>query len=216
MLMTERIASVYPHKLRRLYWPFLALAEACREVIGTVAGSFRLDDLRYTIPRFTFLGPVTSRPQQRVALFALLRGDEPSGASVLLRLLQTLVEVPHLATGYDLVCYPVCNPTGYEDDAVSTRGGTDVERELWSGSREPEVRILEDELLEQRFSGLVTLHSEWVEAKVRAAPGTRPRPFEQVAPIPAAESSAEDVASAHLFIQVLLDEYRERGPTASR
>ena len=94
MLMTEPVTTIYPHKLRRLYWPFLTLAETYRNVVGTVAGSFRIGELRYTIPRFTLLGPVTSQPQKRLGLFALLRGDEPAGANVLLRLLQTLVAIP--------------------------------------------------------------------------------------------------------------------------
>ncbi|MEJ1972212.1 MAG: hypothetical protein WDM96_06990 [Lacunisphaera sp.] len=71
---------VYPHKLRRIYWPFLALAEVCREVVGTVAGSFEYDAKRYTIPRFVFHGPATSTPPIRLGLFALVHGDEPAGA----------------------------------------------------------------------------------------------------------------------------------------
>ncbi len=76
--MSDPAEPVYPHKLRRLYWPFLALAEVCREVVGTVAGSFEFDAKRYTIPRFVFHGPATSTPPIRLGLFALLHGDEPA------------------------------------------------------------------------------------------------------------------------------------------
>ncbi|HTQ31379.1 MAG TPA: succinylglutamate desuccinylase/aspartoacylase family protein [Opitutaceae bacterium] len=161
MVMLDNPVQVYPHKLRRLYWPFLGLAESCREIIGTVAGSFRWDkDRRYTIPRFTFLGAHGQAPQKRIGLFALVHGDEPAGAAALLKLLQTLAGSPDLARNYDLVCYPVCNPTGYEDDTRSNRFGTDLNREFWRDSEQPEVRILEQELRTQAFDGIIALHAD--------------------------------------------------------
>lgn len=159
-MVMENPTLVYPHKLRRLYWPFLALAEECQQVIGTVAGSFTEDGRRYTIPRFTFLGPLSNVPQKRIALFALLHGDEPAGAAALLKLLQFCAEEPSLATGYDLVCYPVCNPTGYEDGTRFNRSGFDLNREFWRGSLEPEIEILERELRQEQFDGIVALHSD--------------------------------------------------------
>lgn len=42
MVIMNETTAVYPRKLRRLYWPFLALAEGYREVVGTVAGSFEI------------------------------------------------------------------------------------------------------------------------------------------------------------------------------
>ncbi len=161
MVMLHIAPSVHPQKLRRLYWPFLALAEECREVVGTVAGSFEGGEERhYTIPRFTFLGPQGNMPQMRIGLFALLHGDEPAGAFALLRLLETLAVRPGLAAGYDLVCYPVCNPTGYEDATRSNRDGFDLNREFWRGSAQPEVRILEEELRTQQFDGIIALHAD--------------------------------------------------------
>ena len=157
--MAEPVVPVYPHKLRRLYWPFLALAEVCREIIGTVAGSFRIGELRYTIPRFTFLGPTTNVPQKRIGVFALVHGDEPAGALTLLKLLQRFVDRPELAAGYDLVFYPVCNPTGYEDETRHNRAGHDLNREFWQASSQPEVRVLEEELRTRSFDGIVALHA---------------------------------------------------------
>ena len=157
--MTPTITD-YPHKLRRLYAPFLGLAETSREVIGTVAGRFYEDTRYYTIPRFAFFGPPTSVPQRRIGLFALVHGDEPAGAYALLRLLQTLADRPALATGYDLVCYPICNPTGYEDGTRHNRAGRDLNREFWRDSDQPEVRILEEELAAQNFDGIIALHAD--------------------------------------------------------
>jgi len=154
------LEPVYPHKLRRLYWPFLALAEVCREVVGTVAGSFESDAKRYTIPRFVFHGPATSTPPIRLGLFALLHGDEPAGALGLQRFLNLLVDDPAPAAGYELSFYPLCNPTGYEDATRHNRAGFDLNREFWRGSRQPEVGILEQELREQCFDGVIALHAD--------------------------------------------------------
>lgn len=151
---------VYPHKLRRLYWPFLALAEVCREVVGTVAGAFESDARRYTIPRFVFRGPATNVPPIRLGIFALLHGDEPAGALGLQRFLNTLVDQPAPAAGYELVLYPLCNPTGYEDHTRCNRAGLDLNREFWHGSAQPEIKILEQELRDQGFDGIIALHAD--------------------------------------------------------
>jgi len=98
--------------------------------------------------------------QKRIGLFALVHGDEPSGAFALLKLLDTLAGRPALAAGYELVCYPVCNPTGFEDDTRHNRSGFDLNREFWRGSRQPEVLILERELATQGFDGIVALHAD--------------------------------------------------------
>ncbi len=151
---------VYPHKLRRLYWPFLALAEVCREVVGTVAGSFESSGNRYTIPRFAFHGPVANVPPIRLGLFGLIRGDELAGALGLQHFLNALVDNPTFAAGYELVIYPLCNPTGYEDDTPHNRTGLDLNREFWRGSTQPEVQILQDELRRERFDGVIALHAD--------------------------------------------------------
>ena len=150
----------YPHKLRRLYWPFLALAEVCREVVGTVAGSFEVEEKRYTIPRFVFHGPATGMPPIRLGLFALVHGDEPAGALGLQRLLQSLADDPSPARGYELTLYPLCNPTGYEDGSRCNRGGFDLNREFWRGSVQPEIAILEDQLRQRQFDGIIALHAD--------------------------------------------------------
>lgn len=151
---------VYPHKLRRLYWPFLALAETCRAVIGTVAGSFSADGNRYTIPRFVFQGPDTGMPPIRLGLFALVHGDEPAGALAMQNLLTELADQPERAAGYELWCYPLCNPTGYEDGTRCTRAGFDLNREFWRKSPLPEIRIIEQELSERTFDGIIAVHAD--------------------------------------------------------
>ncbi len=158
--MLNASADVYPHKLRRLYWPFLALAEECRQIVGTVAGAFECEGKRYTIPRFVFLGEEGPTRPLRIGCFAVLHGDEPAGALAWQHLLEQLADDPAAAAGYELVVYPLCNPTGYEDGTRHNREGFDLNREFWRGSVQPEVQILERELREQRFDGLVVLHAD--------------------------------------------------------
>jgi hypothetical protein len=160
MVILPTAEQVYPHKLRRLYWPFLALAEVCREVVGTVAGSFEVEEKRYTIPRFVFHGPATNAPPIRLGLFALVHGDEPAGALGLERLLGSLVNDPAPAAGYEITLYPLCNPTGYEDGTRQNRAGHDLNREFWRDSDLPEIKIIEDELRERQFDGIIALHAD--------------------------------------------------------
>lgn len=152
--------ETYPHKLRRLYWPFLALAEVCQEIVDAVAGSFDVDGKRYTIPSFVFRSPATNLRPIRLGLFALLHGDEPAGALGLERLLNSLANDPTPARGYELSCYPLCNPTGYEDGTRNNRAGFNLNREFWRGSGLPEIKIIEDELRERQFDGIIALHAD--------------------------------------------------------
>ena len=146
--------------LRTLLGPLFELAEECTDIFGAMAGSFVHAGRRYGIPRFLFTGPQAAHDPIRLGLFAGIHGDEPAGCHALARLIGDLAATPEIATGYDLVIYPVCNPTGFEDGTRINRTGVDLNREFWSSSVQPEVRILERELREHRFDGIVTLHAD--------------------------------------------------------
>jgi murein peptide amidase A len=160
MVMLSPVSAVTAHQLDQLHTEFLGLAAHCPDLVATDAGIFETKGRRYTIPRFSFFGPQAGVPQKRIGLFALVHGDEPAGAHALLTFLRALVDQPPLAEGYDLVCYPVCNPTGYEDGTRHNRAGFDLNREFWRGSAQPEVRILEEELATQNFDGIIALHAD--------------------------------------------------------
>jgi hypothetical protein len=68
--------------------------------------------------------------------------------------------MPHLARQYQLHLYPLCNPTGYEDGTRHGRAGKDLNREFWRGSLEPEVQLLEREILREKYDGFISLHSD--------------------------------------------------------
>jgi murein peptide amidase A len=67
---------------------------------------------------------------------------------------------PEIAKGYALFIYPVCNPTGFEDNTRHSRSGKDLNREFWNESSEPEIRYLESEILLHALDGIITLHTD--------------------------------------------------------
>lgn len=112
------------------------------------------------LPRYLFIGPKGGDEPIRVGLFAGIHGDEPEGVLALVQFLRLLDSQPELATGYCLFIYPVCNPTGFEANTRHSRGGKDLNREFWRGSRQPEVHFLETELGTHAFQGIISLHTD--------------------------------------------------------
>src|SRR5262249_3668870 len=113
----------------------------------------------YSVPRFTFLGPNSTDPI-RIGLFGAIHGDEAAGAFALAQFLLDLTNNPDLAENFQLQVYPVCNPSGFEDNTRHSRTGKDLNREFWKNSTEPEIQILERELQLSHFSGLIQLHAD--------------------------------------------------------
>jgi hypothetical protein len=158
--MVQRAAPSLVRDLHDLLDSLLELAGQSHDIIGSMAGTFRAGSARHGIPRFMFAGPPAAHEPIRLGLFAGLHGDEPAGCEALVRFLCDLAESPADAAGYDLIVYPICNPTGYEDNTRHNFSGRDLNREFWRDSLQPEVRILERELRAHRFDGLITLHAD--------------------------------------------------------
>jgi len=122
-------------------------------------GSFEIQGQGYSLPRFVFRGPNSSDPI-RIGLFAAIHGDEPAGALAAAAFLKELSAEPQLGENFHLSVYPLCNPTGFEDNTRHSRQGRDLNREFWRGSAEAEVEILEHELRTRHFQGLIQLHAD--------------------------------------------------------
>jgi hypothetical protein len=119
---------------------------------------FELDGESYILPRYLFIGPKSGDAPIRIGIFAAIHGDEPEGAYAAVRFLRFLENYADLAAGYCLSVYPVCNPTGFEDNTRHSRRGKDLNREFWSKSAEPEVGLLQAELVSRSFHGIISLH----------------------------------------------------------
>ncbi|EEF63215.1 succinylglutamate desuccinylase/aspartoacylase domain-containing protein [Pedosphaera parvula] len=121
--------------------------------------TFEVKGEPYSIPRFVFRGPNSHDPI-RLGIFAAIHGDEPAGTLALIRFLLDLAEAPELAQNYVICAYPICNPTGFEDNTRHSRRGLDLNREFWKSSVEAEVQHLEHELRSLHFNGIIQLHAD--------------------------------------------------------
>lgn len=141
--------------LRRLCEPLMRAPGIGRVFLGP----FECNGEPYTLPRFTVADPKSADPI-KLGIFGAIHGDEPAGALGIVQLLLELAAHPDWAAGYQIHAYPVCNPTGFEDNTRCSRRGKDLNREFWKKSSEPEVQILEEELASQHFAGLIQLHAD--------------------------------------------------------
>jgi hypothetical protein len=144
-----------PRSLSRFLEPLLRLPGVQADFLG----SFQIGTDTYSLPRFTFLGPNSTDPI-RIGLFGAIHGDEPAGALALARFLSDLSQSPSIAESFLLHIYPLCNPTGFEDNTRCSRRCRDLNREFWKNSAEAEVQILERELRARHFHGLIQLHAD--------------------------------------------------------
>jgi murein peptide amidase A len=119
-----------------------------------------VDGEHYSLPRLLLLGAQGGDMPLRLGLFAGIHGDDPAGIYALLRLAGLLETYPDVASGYCLFIYPVCNPTGFEDNTRQSRRGRDLGGEFWKNSAEPEVQLLQAELTVRSFHGIISLQGD--------------------------------------------------------
>jgi hypothetical protein len=129
-------------------------------LVANYEAKFDVDGETYELPRYLFVGPKGGDTPIRVGIFAGIHGDEPEGAHAIVQFIKLLEAKPELATGYYLSLYPVCNPTGFEDGTRFSRSGKDLNREFWKNSDQPEVRLLQAELVSRSFQGIISLHTD--------------------------------------------------------
>jgi protein MpaA len=144
---------------RRSIQRFLEPLKALPQMQVEWLGPFQVKSERYAVPRLTCRGANSADPI-RIGLFASIHGDEPAGALAVVEFLSLLAKDPQIAENFLLQAYPICNPTGFEDDTRCSRRGRDLNREFWRASVEPEVEILEHELRTAHFSGIIQLHAD--------------------------------------------------------
>ena len=153
-----------PRKQRRsiadLLAPLEKIAETSPNLVANHDARFEVNGESYELPRYLFVGPRGGDTPIRIGIFAGIHGDEPEGVHALIQFIKLLEAKPELATGYYLSFYPVCNPTGFEDGTRFSRRGKDLNREFWRNSAEPEVRLLQAELISRSFQGLIALHTD--------------------------------------------------------
>ena len=148
------------HRLFELIDELRREAEDSEYLHYSEIGKFRHGGQTYALPRFSFLGPGPLDESVRIGVFAAIHGDEPETAHAALEFLRRLLQEPERARGYQIYVYPVCNPTGVEQNTRHSHNGVDLNREFWKGSKEPEVYYLERELGVLLFQGVIALHAD--------------------------------------------------------
>lgn len=132
--------------------------------LASVSGRFLHSPMEHpsgrSLERFVFVGHRGGGDPINIGIFAGIHGDEPAGSHALVRFAEVLHANPDLATGYKVFFYPICNPFGFERGTRVSESGKDLNREFWKGSDEPEVQVLEKEIHDQKFKGLISLHSD--------------------------------------------------------
>ncbi|HEY1172276.1 MAG TPA: succinylglutamate desuccinylase/aspartoacylase family protein [Verrucomicrobiae bacterium] len=156
----SRTTVAQRRSIANLLAPLNRLAETSPNLLVKSAGKFDHHGEAYDLPRYMFIGPKGGDEPIRIGLFAAIHGDEPAGAYALVQFLTLLERFPELAKGYCLFVYPVCNPTGFEDNTRNSRRGRDLNREFWNNTSEPEVQLLQQELVLHAFHGIVSLHAD--------------------------------------------------------
>lgn len=112
-----------------------------------------------------YIPKVVSRPLRKghgfkFGIFAGIHGDEEAGVLATQELIRWASEKPAELGDYELHFFPVCNPTGRNQGTRQNQNGLDLNREFWSGSLEPEVIYLENELRRENYDGIISLHSD--------------------------------------------------------
>lgn len=146
--------------ISKLLEPLDRLAARSSRLIARHDARFEVGGQTYYLPRYLFVGPEGGDNPLRVGIFAGIHGDEPEGVYGLIRFMTLLEQMPELATGYRLYAYPVCNPTGFEDNTRHSRQGQDLNREFWKNSTQPEVELIQSELVSHFFNGIISLHTD--------------------------------------------------------
>jgi len=146
--------------VRQLLAPLDELAQCSDHFLCKSFGEFESSGQSYSLPRYVYFGPRGGGDTLRIDIFATIHGDEPEGALALTRFVESLERQPEIAKGFGLYLYPVCNPTGFEDNTRPSRSGKDLNREFWRNSGEPEVSYLETEILLHAFHGIINLHTD--------------------------------------------------------
>jgi hypothetical protein len=129
-------------------------------LVANHEAKFDADGETYELPRYLSVGPKGGDTPIRVGIFAAIHGDEAEGTHAIVQFIKLLEARPELAAGYYLSFYPVCNPTGFEDGTRFSRSGRDLNREFWKNSDQPEVRLLQAELVSRSFNGIISLHTD--------------------------------------------------------
>lgn len=135
-----------------------------KEELKNVSGNIEeLTTVRYGSHKYPIIAvqyPNSLRPDHPTVLISGgVHGDEPAGVHSVVDFLRD--DVGQHA-GYNFICLPCINPSGFEADKRHTMNGKDLNRLFGTGSTQPEIRAIEEYLarLNTRFHITLDLHED--------------------------------------------------------
>lgn len=146
--------------VKQLILPLLMQVIYSKCLRSDVLGSWIDNGRKHSLYRFHFQRTSLQKQRIKIGIFAGIHGDEPAGVLGLMDFVRALDEDPELGRSFEISIYPLCNPTGYLNATRESSSGKDLNREFWKNSSEPEVALLEQEILAKRFDGIISLHSD--------------------------------------------------------
>lgn len=159
-VVQERLETQRPLPLRELLSPLYTQALHSHCLRADALSVWESGGETVWLPRFHFQRTHAAKERHKVGIFAGIHGDEPAGILGLMDFIRELDETPEIGRHFEIWLYPVCNPGGYLAGTRASHSGKDLNREFWRGSQEPEVRLLEKEILARQFDGIIALHSD--------------------------------------------------------
>jgi protein MpaA len=109
------------------------------------------------IRRYVFLGDQPGESENRLGIFAGLRGDDNAGPKAIADFIDDLVALPSLGSAFRIYAYPIVNPS-YETEARFTQLGRNVINENGRKMKSLEAYLIERELFVFQFQGLIVIH----------------------------------------------------------
>ena len=155
--------------IRTVLLPLVKLASRSDVLIADSVGCWRCGGELFFLPRFIFQRTAVAKPRIEVAIFAGMEGNDLGGVLGVTEFLRALNAHPAIGREYRLWLYPLCNPVGYVDCCDVLPSGRDFEQEIWNNSDAPETQLIEKELSQRRFDGIISLRGDPLATRVQAS-----------------------------------------------
>ncbi len=136
------------------------LATHSSHIFASPLGPFNHGEESFTLPRFLFVGENAAEEAWRIGIYAGLDGTDTRSALAVLRALERFALEPALGHSFNLVFYPVTNPSGVADGTKRTRAGHLLSDQNWADSRAPELHWLERDARALQFHGVILVQSD--------------------------------------------------------
>ncbi len=145
--LVKSLSSELQERISTLY----QLAQQSDHVFGSPLGPFHHHSRTFLVPHFVYFGPSTSDASVRLAILSGYSRDTLPGTLALLAFIRRLALNPEIGQSLHLSFFPLVDVLGVL--------GEEAERALvdehWGRSRQPEIRLLENDVRRRGYQGFI-------------------------------------------------------------